>query len=140
MFKKGCPSPNPKGRPKGILDKRTELRGLLKPSAPALIQVAVDLALSGDTVALKICLDRCIPVIKPISEAVNTGLQIDGLSLAEQGKEIYRKAASGELDLDAASTLMGMLSARVKIDEFTELEERLSRLEETGVTNGKARK
>ena len=64
-FEKGK-SGNPKGKPKGAKDKRTELRALLEPHAPALIQKAVDMALAGDTVALKLCLDRIIPSMRSI--------------------------------------------------------------------------
>lgn len=64
-FKAGQ-SGNPKGRPKGSKDKRTELRELLEPHAPELIQKAVDMALGGDVSALKMCLDRLIPPIKSL--------------------------------------------------------------------------
>lgn len=59
-------SGNPAGRPKGSKDKRTELRALLEPHAPALVQKAVEQALDGDTAALKLCLDRLIPPVRSI--------------------------------------------------------------------------
>ncbi|MES2728985.1 MAG: DUF5681 domain-containing protein [Pseudomonadota bacterium] len=57
-------SGNPNGRPKGAGDKRTEMRSLLEPHAPALIEKAVQMALAGDVTALKLCLDRIIPVMR----------------------------------------------------------------------------
>ena len=59
-------SGNPTGRPPGTKDKRTALRELLEPHAPALIEKAVSLALEGDITAIKICLDRLIPALKSI--------------------------------------------------------------------------
>ena len=57
-------SGNPSGRPPGIRDKRTALRALLEPHAPALIAKAVEMAKAGDATALRICLDRLIPPAK----------------------------------------------------------------------------
>ena len=59
-FQKGV-SGNPLGRPRGIPDKRTALNNLLLPYEEDLIKKTVDLALNGDTCALKLCLDRLIP-------------------------------------------------------------------------------
>lgn len=64
-FKKGK-SGNPKGRPAGTGDKRRELRALLEPHASALIEKAVQMALGGDTTALRLCLDRIIPPMRAI--------------------------------------------------------------------------
>ena len=69
MFQKGK-SGNPAGRPKGIQAKRVEMRALLEPYAPSLIEKAVQLALEDDTTALKLCVDKIVPSIKPISESV----------------------------------------------------------------------
>lgn len=69
-FQKGQ-SGNPEGRPKGTKDKRTELRELLQPHAPALVEKAVELALQGDTTALKMCLDRIIPVMRSVEITAN---------------------------------------------------------------------
>jgi hypothetical protein len=54
-------SGNPRGKPRGAKDKRTGLRALLQPHADALVKKAVDLALGGDTAALRLCLDRLAP-------------------------------------------------------------------------------
>lgn len=67
-FKKGQ-SGNPKGRPAGTKDKRRELRALLEPHAPALIEKAVQMALKGDTTALRLCLDRLLPPMRAIEHS-----------------------------------------------------------------------
>jgi len=62
-FEKGQ-SGNPSGRPKGSKDNRTELRELLMPHAPELIEKLVAQALEGDMAAMKLCIDRLISPYK----------------------------------------------------------------------------
>lgn len=62
-FKQG-ESGNPNGRPKGIVDKRTQLRALLQPHADDLIEKLVERAKLGDSWAMKLCIDRLIPPAK----------------------------------------------------------------------------
>jgi len=116
------------GRPRGVPDKRTQFRELFKPHAPELIKVAVDMALSGDAAALRLCLDRIAPTLKPTTEQAPTQLPTKG-SLTDQAAELYRQTAAGKIDLDTAVGLMRILTGRIKIDELTTLEERLTELE-----------
>src|ERR1051325_11603484 len=58
-------SGNPSGRPKGARNTTTvALENLLNGQAQALTQKAIDLALAGDITALRLCLDRILPVRK----------------------------------------------------------------------------
>lgn len=66
-FKPGK-SGNPKGRPKGAQNKRTQLAKLLEPYAEALVGKAVEMALSGDAASLRLCIERLIP--KAASESL----------------------------------------------------------------------
>ena len=60
-FQKGV-SGNPKGRPKGARNKTTNMaETLLEGQAKALVQKAVSMALSGNTTALRLCIERLIP-------------------------------------------------------------------------------
>ena len=61
QFKPGQ-SGNPDGRPKGARNATTmALEALLDGQANALTQKAIDLALTGDMAALRLCLDRILP-------------------------------------------------------------------------------
>lgn len=126
-FKSGQ-SGNPAGKPIGAKDKRTALRGLLQPHADALVKKAVELALAGDTTALRICIDRCIPTIK----AKDAPIGISGLtgSLAEQGQAVLSAMAAGEITPDEANSVMAAIAAQVRIVEADELEKRIAALEE----------
>ena len=63
-FEKGA-SGNPSGRPRGSRNATTlALEVLLDGQAQALTQKAIDLALTGDIPALRLCLDRILPLRK----------------------------------------------------------------------------
>ena len=120
-------SGNPNGRPKGTPDKRNELRKLLTPHAPALVEKAVQKALEGDTSALKLCLDRCIAPLRSITGSVAIE---SGGSLPERGQKTLDAIYSGEIDALTGSALLGALADQAKLVEMTEFEERLRKLEE----------
>lgn len=61
-FYKGMPSANPKGRPKGSLNKYTELsRTLMSERGPEIVEKVIEMALEGDRTCLKMCMDRILP-------------------------------------------------------------------------------
>jgi len=120
-------SGNPSGRPKGSIDKRTELRRLLTPYAPELIQKAVDMALAGDTTALRMCLDRCIAPLRSTTQ--NIELNFEG-ELHERGEATLQAIYAGDIDPLTGSALIGALADQAKLVEMTEFEERLRKLEE----------
>ncbi|SAL19369.1 hypothetical protein AWB71_00930 [Caballeronia peredens] len=130
-FKKGQ-SGNPAGKPKGARDKRTALRELLQPHAADLVKKAVELAKAGDTTALRICIDRCIPAMKAKDEPVELPA-LTG-SLAEQGDAVMRAMAAGAITPDQAQAVMQVLAAQVRIIEADDLEKRIAALE--GKENG----
>ncbi|KVO84036.1 hypothetical protein WL78_23970 [Burkholderia ubonensis] len=126
QFKKGQ-SGNPAGKPKGARDKRTALRELLQPHAADLVAKAVELAKAGDTTALRICIDRCIPAIKAKDAPVDLP-DLTG-SLAEQGQAVMRAMAAGRITPDEANAVMQVISAQARIIEVDEFEKRLAVLE-----------
>jgi len=62
-FEKGR-SGNVKGRPKGIIDKRTEYRQLFQAKAPKPIEKVIEMALEGDPASMRLCIERIAPAIK----------------------------------------------------------------------------
>jgi Family of unknown function (DUF5681) len=125
-FQKGQ-SGNPAGKKKGAKDKRTELRALLAPHAEALVQKAVDLALAGDTTALRLCMDRLLSPVRPRDEPVKLG-KLAG-TLTEQGQGILRAMAAGMLTPGDAGKLLQALAAQAHIMEVDEIERRVAALE-----------
>ena len=125
-YKKGQ-SGNPIGRPRGIKDKRTSIRELLKPHAKDLIDKAVSLALDGDTTALRLCLDRLIPPLKQRDEPVS--LKLTGTTLTENGLSVINALSKGEITPSEANSFLQAIVAQTRITEMDEIEARLTKLE-----------
>ena len=75
---KGMKSLNPAGRGKGNVNKYTHLsRALMTQRGPEIVKKVIDLAMNGDVHCLKMCIDRILPVQKPIDpNKVKTDAQI----------------------------------------------------------------
>ena len=58
---------NPKGRPKGSVNKFTALsRELMSTKGPEIVEKVIEMALEGDRTCLKMCMDRILPTTKAV--------------------------------------------------------------------------
>lgn len=125
-FKKGQ-SGNPTGRPK---DKRThQLREMLRSDSADLIRKVKQMALEGDSTAMRLCLERVLPPLKTKDEPVTVKGLNGSTSLVEQGQAIVNALAAGELSPGDAATLMQAIANQARIVEVDELERRVAALE-----------
>ena len=131
QFKPGQ-SGNPAGKPKGARDKRTALRKLLEPHSEALVQKAVDMALEGDTTALRLCLERIIPALRTQEMPVSLGYMSGTLS--EQAEQIIGTMAAGEITPSDAALVLSAMAAQARIRETDELAQRIRALENPSAT------
>lgn len=117
-FKTGT-SGNPSGRPKGLKDKRVIMRELLQPHAQNLIDMAVRLALGGDTAALKICIDRIMPTMKeePIHVTVPKITGPDDCVKAQAA--VLNAVAAGQMLPGEGQVLSGLIDAQRRAYETT---------------------
>jgi Family of unknown function (DUF5681) len=128
-FQKGR-SGNPAGRPPGSHNRATLVAEvLLEGEAEALTRKAVELALGGDTTALRLCLERIVPQRKSRALAFDLPPIERVADLAGAVGSVLQGVASGRLFLDEGATLVGMLESKRRILETTELEKRLAALE-----------
>jgi len=124
-------SGNPKGKPKGAKNHATRLaESLLDGDTEKLTRKAVELALSGDTVALRLCLERILPPRKsrPVNIALPETKTIDGV--AEAQAAVVKAVADGELTPEEGTTLTNILEARRKAIETQDHESRIAKLED----------
>jgi hypothetical protein len=110
-FKPG-ESGNPSGRPTGIIDKRTKFRGLLDQHADAIIEKLIEQATNGDPTALRLCVERIIPRIKP-----DIGIKFDlpegridtGDNMLKIANDITSSVANGEMTIEEAEKFKNFL-------------------------------
>ena len=136
-FSKGQ-SGNPGGRPKGARNRTTlAVESLLQGEAEAITRTAIELAKSGDTVALRLILERVVPVRrgKPVCFDLPLIEKAEDVSTALGA--ILMAMARGELTPDEAATIAGILETKRKAIETVEIETRLATLEQ--VARGQAR-
>jgi hypothetical protein len=58
---------NPTGRPKGSVNKYTALsRELMSTKGPEIVEKVIEMALEGDRICLKMCMDRILPTTKAV--------------------------------------------------------------------------
>jgi len=92
MLKKGVVL-NPNGRPKGSVNKYTQLaRELLSSRGEEIVQVVIDKALKGDVHCLKMCMDRIVPQQKAveIKHTKDEGGLVINVGTAEQITEMSK--------------------------------------------------
>ena len=125
-FKPGA-SGNSKGRPKGH-GTAGKFRKQLETHADALIAKTVELALEGDTTALRICMDKILPSLKataaPVQFTVNTNN-----NLTELGEGIIQAVGQGDLPPDYGVQMLNGLGVLANIRKSDELSQRVKELE-----------
>ena len=136
LFQKGR-SGNPAGRRKGSRNRATlAAEALLEGEAQALTRKAIELAIAGDTTALRLCLERIVPQRKSRTVAFDLP-RIDRVEdLAGAIGAIFQEVAGGRLRLDEGATLVGMLESKRRAMETIDLEKRLRALETQGAGHG----
>jgi hypothetical protein len=103
-------SGNPAGRPKGARNRATlAAEALLDGEAQALTRKAVEMALDGNPVALKLCLERLLP---PRKDRPTPFVLSD--DPAEAGRAVRGALAAGVLTLGEANAAMDIVKSERK--------------------------
>ena len=124
-------SGNPAGRTRGSRNSATlAVEALLDGEAEAITRRAINAALAGDMAAIKMVMDRVAPPRKsrPIQIDLPDVADARGVALAQAA--VVAAVSGGEISLDEATALSGLLEARRRALETEELDLRIRRLEE----------
>ena len=119
------------GRPRGSRNKATiAIESLLQGQGGALTQTAINKALEGDSIALRLCMERIAPAPKdqPISFRLPS---IKGaLDASKAAGSVLSAVSNGELTPIEATRVMGLIDSYRRTLEVTEIEQRLQALED----------
>ena len=118
------------GKPRGTRHKVTQaVLGLLDGQAEALTQRAVQLALAGDSTALRLCLERLAPPRKddPVTFALPP--MSTASDAAQAAGAVLEAVSEGDLTPSEGAQVMGLIDSFRRTLEVTELEARAAALE-----------
>jgi Family of unknown function (DUF5681) len=120
-FRKGQ-SGNPAGRPRGSRHSATlAAEALLEGEAEKLTRKCIELALAGDTVALRLCIERICPPRKdrPVSfplPSINTARDA-----ADVMSSVMSAVAAGQITPNDAAEISKVIAVAVKAYEIAEV-------------------
>ena len=122
-------SGNPDGKPKGTRHRATQAAMLLlEGESEALTRKAVEMALAGDTTALKMCLDRIAPALKSVTPPIRLDMPCPE-SLTETARAFVKAAAEGDMPPDIAAQLVTAVAGVARVEEMEKVKHRLEALE-----------
>ncbi|MHB8949364.1 MAG: DUF5681 domain-containing protein [Rhodoferax sp.] len=121
-------SGNPKGKTpgSGALQK---LRASIAADVPDILAGLVVAAKAGDVQAARLILERVLPPIKAIEQAVELQFP-DGGTLTAQGRAVLSAVAAGELAPGQGAVLLAAIGSLARVTAIDEIETRLSKLEQ----------
>jgi len=119
------------GRPKGSRNKATlVIESLLQGQAEALTQTAVTKSLEGDSVALRLCMERIAPAPKDQPVSFILPKMQSALDASKAAESVLTAVSEGELTPIEAMRVMALIDSYRRTLELTDIEERLQALEE----------
>lgn len=124
-------APGNPGRPKGSRHKMVlAMEALLDGEGEVLTRKAIELAKDGDLVALRLCLDRILPVRKDRPVAFAMPALEKAADAAKAIATITEAVAASQLTPMEAADMSKLVETFTRALEATEFEVRLARLEE----------
>ncbi len=123
-FQQGV-SGNPKGKKIGTLNKRTVLEKCFEDHAEALINKTIELGLSGDPAALRLCIERLVPKTKD-KPATVVMPDVTTIETTKILPELLRSLAGQEITVMDFKSLIEIFTAHdTEIDQHNKKHEKL---------------
>lgn len=125
-FAKGNP-----GKPPGARHKITRaVEELLNGQAEAVSQAAIGKALDGDTTAMRLVLERVAPALKDKPVSFDLPAIESAVDASKAASAVLAAVAIGDLTPTEGASIMGLIDSYRRTLEVTEIEGRLTALEE----------
>lgn len=126
----GTFAPGNPGKPRGSRHRATQATlALLDGEAEALTRKAVEMALAGDSAALRLCLERIAPPRKDAPVEFALPAMASAQDAASAAASILAAVANAELTPAEGAHVMALVETYRRTLETTELESRLAALE-----------
>jgi hypothetical protein len=126
----GTFAPGNPGKPRGTRHKATRAAlALLEGEVEALTRKAVEMALDGDSAALRLCLERIAPPRKDAPISFDLPAMQSAVDAAKAAAAVLDAVASGELTPTEGAHVMALVETYRRTLESTELEARVAALE-----------
>ncbi len=123
-------SGNPNGRPPLARNRGTEVVDeLLEGQAQALAQKAIEMALGGDVLAMKLCIERLAPARRERQMLLQLPAPSTGDTIAAGFGNLASALTNGELTPSEANSAAQVLESACRAMETTELARRVEELE-----------
>jgi hypothetical protein len=127
----GTFGPRNAGRPKDSRNRSTQAAlALLEAAAEALTRKAVELALAGDTTALRLCLERLCPPRKDTPIVLELPPLTSAGDAADAVQAVVMAVSQGEITPLEGASVVALIDAYRRMLELTEIEARLAELED----------
>lgn len=118
------------GKPRGTRHKVTRaVEELLEGQSEQITQKAVEMALEGDSAALRLCLERIAPTRKDAPVSFDLPPIETAQDASEAAQAVLQAVSQGEVTPLEGATVMGLVEQYRRVLETTELERRISALE-----------
>ena len=124
----GMRSPNPTGRPKGIVDKRMRIAQRMLADADGIVSVLIEQALEGDTGAASLVLSRVLPALRNQTEKVQFPFDASA-PIAQQIEQVLEATASGAVAADVGRLIIDSIKSLADVRAVEQLEARIITLE-----------
>lgn len=125
------------GRPKGSRHKYVlAVESLLEGDAEGLARKAIELALDGDTTALRLCMERIAPPRKDSPVQFELPLMKSTKDAAETAQAVLQAVAEGVITPIEGASVMSLVESYRRVLELSEYESRIKALERA-VSGGK---
>lgn len=119
-----------RGRPRGSRNKASlAAQALLDGHSEALVKKCMHMALSGDSTAMRLCIERLLPTCKELPVSVAPLRGRTAAEIAQTFDGLLKQLSYGQLTPAEAQTIANMLEMRRRTLETVEHEARLKLLE-----------
>jgi len=118
------------GKPKGSRNKATiAIESLLEGQAEALTQTAISKALDGDSMALRLCMDRIAPLPKDNTISFTLPHMESANDASKAAGSVLKAVSIGEITPIEGSRVMELIDSFRRTLELTVIEHRIQALE-----------